>query len=75
MTVAAITGANRGIGLEFVKQLAEDGKHIIATARDPDGASELHELLLQGPAQGVLLAVVKPVNRQQVVASASQEHP
>lgn len=39
-----ITGANRGIGLEFVKQLAEEGKHIIATARDPEGASELQAI-------------------------------
>jgi NAD(P)-dependent dehydrogenase (short-subunit alcohol dehydrogenase family) len=30
-----ITGANRGIGLEFARQYAADGWDVIATARDP----------------------------------------
>ena len=34
-----VTGANRGIGLEFVKQLLKySPKNIIATARQPDQA-------------------------------------
>jgi len=34
-----ITGANRGLGLEMVKQLSEGScqKHIFATCRYPDG--------------------------------------
>ena len=36
-----VTGANRGIGLEFVKQYAAKGWRVIATARDPDGAKAL----------------------------------
>ena len=36
-----VTGANRGIGLEFVKQYAARGWRVIATARDPAGAHEL----------------------------------
>jgi NAD(P)-dependent dehydrogenase (short-subunit alcohol dehydrogenase family) len=36
-----ITGANRGIGLEFVNQFAELGWNIIATARKPEQAEEL----------------------------------
>ncbi len=35
-----ITGANRGLGLETVKQLSDDScpkRHIFATCRDPDG--------------------------------------
>lgn len=36
-----ITGANRGIGLEFVGQFAELGWNIIATARKPESAPEI----------------------------------
>lgn len=36
-----VTGANRGIGLEFVRQLAARGDSVIATARAPDNAREL----------------------------------
>ena len=39
-----ITGANRGIGLEFVRHYAEAGYTVIATAREPAEASELQEL-------------------------------
>jgi NAD(P)-dependent dehydrogenase (short-subunit alcohol dehydrogenase family) len=39
-----ITGANRGLGLEFARQYAASGWTVIATARDPDGAAELREL-------------------------------
>jgi NAD(P)-dependent dehydrogenase (short-subunit alcohol dehydrogenase family) len=39
-----ITGTNRGIGLEMVKQYAEQGWDVIATARNPDTATELQAL-------------------------------
>jgi NAD(P)-dependent dehydrogenase (short-subunit alcohol dehydrogenase family) len=39
-----ITGANRGIGLEFVRQLAARDWQIIATARNPAEATELNAL-------------------------------
>lgn len=39
-----ITGANRGLGLEFARQYAEDGWTVIGTARKPDGADELEAL-------------------------------
>lgn len=39
-----ITGANRGIGLEFVKQYAARGDRVIATCRNPDEAEELQAL-------------------------------
>lgn len=36
-----ITGAGRGIGLEFARQYAETGWHVHATCREPKNASEL----------------------------------
>lgn len=39
-----VTGANRGIGLEFVKQYAARGWRVIAAVRDPAGAAELQAL-------------------------------
>ena len=35
MTTILITGANRGIGLEFVTQYAAEGADIIACCREP----------------------------------------
>lgn len=39
-----ITGANRGIGLEYVKQYAEEGWRVLASCRNPADASELQAL-------------------------------
>jgi NAD(P)-dependent dehydrogenase (short-subunit alcohol dehydrogenase family) len=39
-----ITGANRGIGLEFVKQYSDRGWNIIATARKPEAAEDLQAI-------------------------------
>ena len=39
-----VTGANRGLGLEFAKQLKEAGADVIGTARKPDEADELKAL-------------------------------
>ncbi|MBW7931795.1 MAG: SDR family NAD(P)-dependent oxidoreductase, partial [Gammaproteobacteria bacterium] len=44
-----ITGANRGIGLEFVRQSAERGWQVIATARKPAEAAELQALAAGNP--------------------------
>jgi NAD(P)-dependent dehydrogenase (short-subunit alcohol dehydrogenase family) len=41
MRTVLVTGANRGIGLEFVRQYAEGGDRVIAGVRDPDGATDL----------------------------------
>jgi NAD(P)-dependent dehydrogenase (short-subunit alcohol dehydrogenase family) len=37
-----VTGANRGLGLEFVKQLQAKGYKVIGTARKPEKATELN---------------------------------
>jgi NAD(P)-dependent dehydrogenase (short-subunit alcohol dehydrogenase family) len=39
MATYLITGANRGIGLEFVRQLTARGDSVIGTARDPSALS------------------------------------
>lgn len=39
-----ITGANRGIGLEFTKQYAADGWKVLACCRTPAKASELNRI-------------------------------
>ncbi|MDQ3262123.1 MAG: SDR family oxidoreductase, partial [Myxococcota bacterium] len=44
-----ITGGNRGIGLEFVRQLLERGDQVEATARAPRSARELQTLLAAHP--------------------------
>lgn len=44
MPTVLITGANRGLGLEFARQYAGDGWRVIATCRDPGGAADLKEL-------------------------------
>ena len=41
---ALITGSNRGIGLEFTRQLLRRGERVFATCRSPAGASSLHDL-------------------------------
>src|SRR6266851_7714099 len=38
-----VTGAGRGLGLEFVKQLLPRAGCLIATVRNPEGAQELQE--------------------------------
>ena len=44
MSTVLITGANRGIGLEFVRQYAADGDRVLACARVPGEAKELVDL-------------------------------
>jgi NAD(P)-dependent dehydrogenase (short-subunit alcohol dehydrogenase family) len=44
-----ITGASRGLGLEFVRQLAARGERIFATARNPREAKDLQSLATSNP--------------------------
>ena len=46
---ALVTGANRGIGLEFVRQLLARGDHVVAACRHPGKASALNTLAGEHP--------------------------
>jgi NAD(P)-dependent dehydrogenase (short-subunit alcohol dehydrogenase family) len=49
MPTVLVTGANRGLGLEFTRQYCDAGWQVIATCRDPAGAAELQALRSQHP--------------------------
>jgi len=44
MPTVFITGANRGLGLEFARQYAADGWRVLAACRDPEGAHDLRRV-------------------------------
>lgn len=39
-----VVGASRGIGLEFVRQLLDEGNQVIAAVRNPETASGIWQL-------------------------------
>lgn len=49
MTTVLITGANRGLGLEFVRQYAAEGWQVIAACRQLGQATELNKLAQDYP--------------------------
>jgi NAD(P)-dependent dehydrogenase (short-subunit alcohol dehydrogenase family) len=51
----AITGASRGIGLEFARQYLNRGERVFATCRQPDRADGLQALAGQAPGRLTLL--------------------
>mgnify|MGYP001826340837 CR=1 FL=1 len=66
---ALITGSNRGIGLEFTRQLSARGWRIIATARNPATASDLEDLAKSADVLIEQLDVTKP---EQITALANK---
>lgn len=42
--IALVTGANRGIGLEFVRQLKDSDYYVIACCRNPSKATQLKQM-------------------------------
>ena len=49
MKTTLITGANRGIGLEFCRQYAADGWRVLACSRYPEKSDALNKLAAQYP--------------------------
>lgn len=68
---ALVTGANRGIGLELVRQLRARGHQVIGTARDPEKATELKDtgalvLPLDVTDSNSVRAMAKALNGQKI---------
>ncbi len=60
MTTVLITGANRGIGLEFARQYAAEGADVIACCRAPEKADALNALAKTGRLEVMALEVTSP---------------
>src|SRR2546423_1469575 len=57
MKTVLVTGANRGIGLEFVKQYVASSFRVIACCRDPQSATSLMQLVEANPAKIILMQI------------------
>ncbi|MEL7237483.1 MAG: SDR family oxidoreductase [Planctomycetota bacterium] len=68
MATAFVTGANRGLGLEFVKQLAGRGDFVYASCRSPDKADELRAL------EGDTVKIVECDVADQASCDAAAQH-
>ena len=63
MAHALVTGANRGIGLEFVRQLLARGERVVATCRHPGRTLELTRLAGAHPGHLLVLPLTLPDTR------------
>jgi NAD(P)-dependent dehydrogenase (short-subunit alcohol dehydrogenase family) len=68
-----ITGANRGLGLEFALQYAADGWRVFACCRDPAGAGQLHDVAGDGPGT-VSLHALDVTDHRRIDALARELH-
>lgn len=64
MKTVVITGANRGLGLEFVRQYLAEGWQVVAGCRSPEAALELNKLHEQGNLMVMPLDVAKQQSRE-----------
>lgn len=74
--VALVTGANRGLGLEIARQLAERGHHVVMGARTRDSGERAAQKLrdLGCSAAAVELDVTDSRSINDAVSAAIQEH-
>ena len=70
MKTVLITGANRGLGLEFCRQYAQEGWQVIACSRQPDKAVALSQLASQY--ETVRCVTLDVQNHQQIDALATE---
>src|SRR5438128_2280589 len=57
MRRVVVTGANRGLGLEFTRQLLASGDEVMATARHPQQAGELAAVVAGSGGRGLAIAL------------------
>jgi NAD(P)-dependent dehydrogenase (short-subunit alcohol dehydrogenase family) len=74
--VALVTGANRGLGFEVARQLAQSGHTVVVGARDPQKGDEAAELLRSEglDAESVLLDVDDPASVEQAAQELRERH-
>ncbi len=70
MPTVLITGANRGLGLEFARQYAAAGWRVIATCRQPGDAAQLRDLAAHAPA--VVIEALDVTEQRQIVDLAGR---
>jgi NAD(P)-dependent dehydrogenase (short-subunit alcohol dehydrogenase family) len=68
---ALITGANRGLGLEFARQYLANGWQVYAACRDPESASELRRLA-DGSGQKLLIIGLDVTDPLSIKAAAAE---
>ncbi len=69
-----ITGANRGLGLEWVRQLAARGDVVFATCRHPESATALRDVASRHPRVHVLrMDVGDPVSVQAALEAVARQ--
>lgn len=66
-----VTGANRGLGLEFVRQLLMRGARVIAACRQPGRALKLTELAAAHP--GHLSVMPLDLNKERSISGLAHE--
>src|SRR5271169_59464 len=76
LKIALVTGANKGIGLETARQLAQGGVHVVLAARDgAKGAAAAKELKGEGlDVEALVLDVSDPASIASAVEEVGAKH-
>jgi len=69
MKTVLITGANRGLGLEFCRQYSNLGWHVIACCRQPEQAVELNKLVTKNTS--ITIYKINVLNRKEIDSLAN----